>query len=236
MAAKTNTKPANEVGIIGQMYENRKTKKVGVLESREVKYKTLMLRDTDGKTFNITFSTFKSDWRKYAGEQIAETSTQVEEKKAEQKEEVAKAKKEIKEKSEKVSISREDKVKAVHAVKQIISDAITSKIPEMRVDTCAKGGIKLHFKHKLLMEVWVRFNENRYTFCVNDSISERISDNPELEVTKNDTWTLKTKYRFAQDKIDDVLPVFVDALVEVSNIITEKENKKKKKNETNEEE
>lgn len=235
MATKT-TKPVNEVGIIGQMYENRKTKKVGVLESREEKYKTLMLRDTEGKSFNITYSTFKSDWRKYQGTEVAETSTQVEEKKTEQKEEVKQAKKEVKEKSSKVSMSREDKVKAVHAVKQIVSDAVTAKIPEMRVDTCTKGGVKLHFKHKLLMEVWVRYNENKYTFCANDALAEKISPTSDIEVAKNDNWTLKTKYRFAQDKIDAIMPMFVDALLAVSNEISEKENEKKKKNETNEEE
>ena len=32
----------NVPGIIGQMYEDRKSKKVGVLESRDEKFKTLM--------------------------------------------------------------------------------------------------------------------------------------------------------------------------------------------------
>ena len=55
---------ASEVGIIGQLYEDRRTGKRGVLESRDTKYKTLMLLDDDGVAFTISNSTFRSGWRK----------------------------------------------------------------------------------------------------------------------------------------------------------------------------
>lgn len=54
----------SEVGIIGQLYEDRKTGKRGVLESRNDKYKTLMLADENGDAFTISNSTFRSNWRK----------------------------------------------------------------------------------------------------------------------------------------------------------------------------
>lgn len=80
-------------GIIGQMYENRrKPGEFGVLESRDEKYKTLMFRDSEGKSFAIAYSSFRSNWRKYTGDEVVETSTQKQEeaKKEEQKLEVAK--------------------------------------------------------------------------------------------------------------------------------------------------
>lgn len=52
------------VGIIGQKYEDRKTGKCGILESRDDKYKTLLFRADDGSTFNISNSSFRSNWRK----------------------------------------------------------------------------------------------------------------------------------------------------------------------------
>lgn len=52
------------VGIIGQKYEDRKTGKCGVLESRDDKYKTLLFRADDGSTFSISNSSFRSNWRK----------------------------------------------------------------------------------------------------------------------------------------------------------------------------
>lgn len=61
------------VGIIGQKYEDRKTGKCGVLESRDEKYKTLMFRGDDGLTFSISNSSFRSNWRKVK-EEVVETA------------------------------------------------------------------------------------------------------------------------------------------------------------------
>lgn len=54
----------SEIGIIGQMYEDRRTKKRGKLIERDNKFKTLLMESEDGKSFNITFGGFKSNWRK----------------------------------------------------------------------------------------------------------------------------------------------------------------------------
>lgn len=62
------------VGIIGQKYEDRKTGKSGVLESRDDKYKTMMFRADDGTTFNVSNSSFRSNWRKVKSED--ETATE----------------------------------------------------------------------------------------------------------------------------------------------------------------
>lgn len=58
------------VGIIGQKYEDRKTGKCGVLESRDEKYKTLMFMGDDGRTFSISNSSFRSNWRKVKEETV----------------------------------------------------------------------------------------------------------------------------------------------------------------------
>lgn len=53
----------SELGKVGQKYEDRRTKRVGTLMSRDEKYKTLLMQTDEGKTFNISYSTFKSNWR-----------------------------------------------------------------------------------------------------------------------------------------------------------------------------
>ena len=53
-----------EVGIIGQKYEDRTTGKIGVLDSRDDKCKTLMMIGADGKAFSVSYSSFRSKWRK----------------------------------------------------------------------------------------------------------------------------------------------------------------------------
>ena len=54
----------SEIGTIGQIYEDRRTKKKGKLIERDNKFKTLLMESEDGKSFNITFGGFKSNWRK----------------------------------------------------------------------------------------------------------------------------------------------------------------------------
>lgn len=54
----------SEIGTIGQIYEDRRTKKCGKLIERDNKFKTLLMESEDGKSFNITFGGFKSNWRK----------------------------------------------------------------------------------------------------------------------------------------------------------------------------
>ena len=54
----------SDIGVIGATYEDRRTKKKGKLIERDEKYKTLLLESSDGKSFNITFGSFKSNWRK----------------------------------------------------------------------------------------------------------------------------------------------------------------------------
>lgn len=68
-----------EVGIIGQKYEDRTTGKVGTIDSRDDKCKTLMMIDENGKGFSISYSSFRSRWRKCAEENEVENQKIVEE-------------------------------------------------------------------------------------------------------------------------------------------------------------
>ena len=76
---------AKVVGVIGQAYEDRTTGKIGVLESRDDKCKTLMLIDEGGKGFNVSYSSFRSKWRKYVEEEKEVIQDEVKEKVVAQK-------------------------------------------------------------------------------------------------------------------------------------------------------
>lgn len=246
MATKEITKPVNEVGIIGQMYEDRKTGKKGVLESRETKYKTLMMRGDDGKSFNITYSTFKSNWRKYQGTDVIETASQKEEKKAEAKVEAEKksqraksATKVLKEASDKPKVSVEEKRQALKALYTIISDAFTGVIPDVHVNTTSNYAVKVHYKNHLIMGAYMRLAENRYTFDCCSEVAKQI-DPGKIKVEKfvNNEWRISTRYRFADTDLNDMLNIFVSVLtgyVDETYIKPEIEKQaKKKKNETKE--
>lgn len=60
--------------IIGQKYEDRTTGKIGTVESRDEKYKTLSMVAEDGSTFSITEASFRSKWRKCKGDDADATA------------------------------------------------------------------------------------------------------------------------------------------------------------------
>lgn len=217
-----------EVGIIGQMYEERKSKKVGVLESREEKYKTLMMRDKDGKSFNITYSTFRSNWRKYSGKEVVQTSTQVEEKRTEEKKREKKSKKVVENKSEVVRLKTEEKVKLVRATEDIVDSKVKkSGISDLKVSRTCKGGIVVSYKRNTMFEVWNKFNLDKYDIffrgVVADTVNPKeLAKSIDAEFSIHEDWTLKYAYRVKQSNLESA----VDALIEVvKNYLASKEEK-----------
>ena len=201
-----------EVGVIGQMYEERKSKRLGVLESREEKYKTLLMRDPEGKSFNITYSTFHSSWRKYQGEVVAQTSTQVEEKRAEQKEKVEKAKSTLRKEDAKPKLSSEDKVKAVHAASEIVLSIMNKYGLELNMVTSVRGAIQIKTGRRTLVEIWKKFTAGKYDICVLQDVADKVHTDMDLDVSVHDAWRLKTVYSIADKDFKDVLNILMTAI------------------------
>lgn len=219
--SKTNVATNSEPGIIGQMYEDRKSKKRGVLESRETKYKTLMFRAEDGSSFNITYSTFRSNWRKYVGDEIVQTSTQVEEQRAEEEKREESNKQIVESKSEvvKTKISTEEKVKKVRAVEELI----VSKIKSLNTDTIkttrtGRGCVIVQYKKKTLFEIWTKFGLDKFDICVLDDVAT--SDEKKFkaiiantEYVNKEKWHLPHLFRIGNDAFNEK----VNALLELAN-------------------
>ena len=55
---------SDKIGIIGQKYEDRKSKKTGVLLERDEANKKLILGNEGEDNFTISYAAFKSNWRK----------------------------------------------------------------------------------------------------------------------------------------------------------------------------
>lgn len=66
------------VGVLGQKYEDRKTKKVGTLVDRNDETKKLSFLGEDATPFEISYAAFKSNWRKYVSESEQTTNETVE--------------------------------------------------------------------------------------------------------------------------------------------------------------
>ena len=200
------------------MYEDRKTKKRGVLESRETKYKTLMLRDADGKSFNITYSTFKSNWRKYQGEEVIETSTQIEEKKAEEKKKEQTAKKVVESQTAKTKkISTEEKVKVVRALNDIIDARIKAKNSELKTSRNTRGGIIVRFKKFTVFESWPKYNLDKVDIFFRDVVADTMDAKSfkalasGVEYIEHEKWPLRHGYRASYSELDVLLDKLIDA-------------------------
>ena len=65
---------SDKIGVIGQAYEDRKSKKVGVLIDRDEANKKLILGNEGEDNFTISYAAFKSNWRKVVqAEPVSET-------------------------------------------------------------------------------------------------------------------------------------------------------------------
>lgn len=189
MADTKNTK--TEVGIIGQTYQNRRNKKIGTLESRNEKYKTLCMKGVDGKTFDVVYSTFKSDWRKLVSDSET-TSEKASEKKAEKTAPAKDTKKvEKTEQTEKTKLSMEERVKAVMSAKSVLEELVEkSKLP-LTIKSLSKGGLAVKQSRKTVFEIWPHPERNNFDFVSNAKAS--FSDKSVVHEHKNN-WILKEVY------------------------------------------
>lgn len=55
---------SDTIGVIGQKYEDRKSKKVGTLLDRDEANKKLSFLDEEANPFQVSYAAFKSNWRK----------------------------------------------------------------------------------------------------------------------------------------------------------------------------
>ena len=60
------------IGVIGQKYEDRKSKKSGTLLDRDAENKKLSFLGENGEPFQISYAAFKSNWRKVIADTPAE--------------------------------------------------------------------------------------------------------------------------------------------------------------------
>lgn len=228
----TKTKNTNEeVGIIGQMYEDRKTGRVGVLEERNAKFKSLMFRDTEGETFNIVYSTFRSNWRKYQGDKVIKTSTQVEEEKVETKKKAKSAEKVVKSETNEIKLSTEERVKRLRALSDLVSSAIIDRCLELKVDRSAKGALNIRYKKTSVIQIWDVYKLGKYSFRTKEMIDKFITANS-IDATREvlGDGGNNIRYRVDYDKFDTTLSEMLNA---VSKFIETKKTDKTEEKEKN---
>lgn len=186
----------SEIGIIGQMYEDRRTKKKGKLLERDEKYKTLLMETPDGKSFNVSFGSFKSNWRSCEEEVI------IEEPVIEEPEEVPEEKPKKKYKEQQVKPGYEDATLRLLDYAKSFNDSsvILKAAPAKRRLT-----IKADNRRMFILTYLTR--SDSFSVCVTENFFLVLKDNKYVVNGKyNEKW-LGMKYSFdlSEDKLDEFL-------------------------------
>ena len=213
----------SEVGIIGQMYEDRRTKKRGKLLERDEKYKTLLMESTEGKSFNITFGGFKSNWRQV---EIVEPTEVVEPLVEEPvtepvKEEVAEekpVKKARKKQAERdVNPELEDMALKVLDYSKTFNDVkvSTNVVP-------IKRRVTLKVDNRRIFILTHKSRKHNFDVCVHENLYLRIRDNKYVkDASFHDTWqSMKYSFVIEIDEIgqffEDIRPYVMDCICGVN--------------------
>ena len=218
----------SELGTIGQMYEDRRTKKKGKLIERDEKYKTLLLESEDGKSFNVSYGGFKGNWRSVDEpvETIEEAMQEVDTSKEDIPEQTTEEKKE--EKPAKIVKKRAERnisegyESAYHRVSEY---AKSFNNPALIVDVLPnKRKVLLKFNNRKIFIINYLTRSDEYRVCVSEKLIMRLKDKKYVNsIILHDKW-INTKYTFimtpdALDKFfEDVKSYVIDFMCDEVNV------------------
>lgn len=199
----------SEVGIIGQMYEDRRTKKRGKVVQRDEKFKTLLMESPDGKSFNISYGGFKSNWR--IVDEPEETLEEVPiPENVEPVIEVPKAeKRKYKERDVSEGLEKAT-LRLLDYAKDFNDNRVVAKVtPEKR-----RIALKVSSRRMFVISYNVRSED--FQVCVNESFFLKIKDRPYVRKEKyNESWaSLKYSFLIEYDKLEEFLVDAKDYTIE----------------------
>lgn len=174
---------------VGEKYENRRNHKTGVIEEVNDKFKTVILRDSDGKSFNLTFSTIRSNWRKAKDDdEKTEEELKAEKKakaKAEREQEIAEMT--VEERAEIGKLTKEDKVKIFEKERHFI-EGIAEEYEGIHARTTVKQAIRMKRGRTVFSEVYLHPAVSLFNIRLKAYLYEALSDNfSDYEVKKFDS-------------------------------------------------
>ena len=215
----------------GQMFENVRTGRIGVIESNDKIYKTLLMRDVDGNSFNVSYATFRRMWKEYEGDVKLETSAQKTRKEKDFEKKFEKAKNNLKEEDPEVHTktvkaqwlepSECDRITAdtrTVVEKYLKSNKLTDQII---IADIKKHCVVLKYKNKRILEIWPKLT--RYTvgntamYMKKDLWDEVVFSKKVgmVEATIHDTWNMTHTFSVKNELFEAALDCVLKAIKEV---------------------
>jgi len=202
----------SEIGVIGQMYEDRRTKKRGKLIERDNKFKTLLMESKDGKSFNITFGGFKSNWRKIdesiqtveeaMQEEVPEEQISLQTKEAPVKKNKTKTKTRKPQAPRQINIVLEETMLHIlDYAKSFNSTKISTGIEPK------KRNIRLKVDNTRMFILTYMARRDKFMVCLHERIFLQLRNKDYVSEAKfNESWqTMKYSFIIEDDELDDFL-------------------------------
>ena len=205
----------SEIGEIGVIYEDRRTKKKGKLIERDEKYKTLLMESSDGKSFNITFGGFRSNWRKVdEPEQTIEEAMEEIPIPVQEKKPISKKKPPAEEKDEVNPIFEE-------ALKQIVAYVESFNSSKLIVRPSFENNmVSIKLCAKKFLEIFRKPRNNYFTVACKENIAQFVDKLEFIDGVKFFPTRKPLNYAFLVDV--DKFDTFLSCLnPEIMNLISE---------------
>lgn len=201
----------SEVGIIGQMYEDRRTKKTGKLVERDEKYKTLLFEAPEGKTFNISFSGFKSNWRKLVTDDIEESSEVANSIPDDTETDVVTDNVEVVKEHREYTVNKlleETTLKIIDYVQSFSNSRVSVK------SVLKKNSHTVKVDNRRMLEVITKVRNSTYMICMSEEMYLTVKDLKYIRDYKfHDNWGFKISFIIDSCNLDDLLNNCKDFIV-----------------------
>lgn len=242
--------------IIGQKYEDRTTGKIGTVESRDEKYKTLSMVAEDGSTFSITEASFRSKWRKVKGDDAESTTTEdatseavgLNQPDADNCTPIdGEAGKKAKTKAKAKKAKEPKEAKPKFDPSQVFGDTVTEVqtivggCPVALAITTDKA-YGIHIKDATnkdaQFEIWVKTRNKEFDLCVSEELDKHIERSEATNIPylmSHKPRRLSHVYKYNLSELNVVIPEILDGIVKLLDAVAqatlEEEKLKKQKEE-----
>lgn len=208
---------------VGDLYEDKRTHRSGRILEYNEKFKTFLLESSDGKTFNVTSSQFKINWRLIEQNEVQEVIEPVAESV------------EVKAKSTYKGTTEEEK-KELHGlftnstlyindyVKSFENSAVTMKVAKPE----SKHTIRLRVDATIIVDIQIMVGKRRCRLWIDEYDFNKASWSIEPLAQKkypydNRSYTVEFNLEDLPQILEDFRAVILDRLVEIKGGIEEYE-------------
>jgi hypothetical protein len=215
----------SERELVGKMYCNTFSKKIGVVESWESKYRTFLLRDEEGRSFNVSSATFKRDWEPYNGDVVINTSAQLQDKIDKIESDSEKAVQTLRElvlerAGDRSDVPIEDELgKYARSIKSILDNLLVQldlvpKYTKLHTEITKKNDVNLKYNVYKIISIWIKPEQGLVCIVVKDDLWKEVifdEDLGDMKCVYHDSWSMPYLIKRPVEQVEKLLRNYLQA-------------------------